>query len=134
MLHLSINPSDGVPIYVQLLQQIKALIATGRLRPHQELPPVRALAQQLLVNPNTIVRVYRELETEGLIYKKRGAGTFVADTVTPYTETECRRILAEHADRLVVDGLNLGYSRAKLLELLEQRYEALSKHREEKET
>ncbi len=125
MLHLTVSQGDGVPIYLQLVQQIKTLIATGRLRPDGELPPVRVLAQQLVLNPNTVVRAYRELEVAGLIYKKRGAGTFVSSQVTPYTDAECRRILAERADALVVEGLNLGYDKDKLVALLRERHEAL---------
>lgn len=125
MLHLTVSQGDGVPIYLQLVRQIKTLIATGRLRPDGELPPVRVLAQQLVLNPNTVVRAYRELEVAGLIYKKRGAGTFVSSQVTPYTDAECRRILAERADALVVEGLNLGYDEDKLVALLRERHEAL---------
>lgn len=125
MLHLTVNQSNGVPIYLQLVQQIKALIATRRLRPHSELPPVRVLAQQLVLNPNTVVRAYRELETAGLVYKKRGAGTFVSSDVTPYTDAECRRILSAHADALVVEGINLGYDIEKLTALLQERYKTL---------
>ncbi len=125
MLHLTISQGDGIPLYLQLVQQIKTLIATGRLKPDGELPPVRVLAQQLVLNPNTVVRAYRELEVAGLIYKKRGAGTFVSSQVTPYTDTECKRILAERADALVVDGVNLGYGEDKLVALLRERYKNL---------
>ena len=100
------------------MQQIKALIATGRLNPDDELPPVRVLAQQLVLNPNTIVRAYRELEVAGLIYKKKGSGTFVSAQVTPYTEQECRRLLSERADTLVVEAMNLGFSEEELIDLL----------------
>lgn len=125
MLHLTIHQGDGVPIYLQLVQQIKTLIATGRLKPDGELPAVRVLAQQLVVNPNTVVRAYRELEVAGLIYKRRGAGTFVSSQVTPFTEAECRRILTERADALLVEGLNLGYSEEKMIALLRERHKAL---------
>lgn len=125
MLHLTISQGDGVPIYLQLVRQIKTLIATGRLKPDGELPPVRVLAQQLVLNPNTVVRAYRELELAGLIYKKRGAGTYVSSEVTPYTDAECRRILAERADALVVEGVNLGYDEDRLVALLRERHKTL---------
>ena len=120
MLHLSLNPSDGLPLYLQLLQQIKYQIATGRLAPDTELPSVRQLAQQLVINPNTVVRAYRELETAGLIYKKRGAGTFVAERGTPYTDEECRRILTGRIEALLVEGRHLGYDAERLVELLRE--------------
>ena len=123
MLHLTISQGDGTPIYVQLVQQIKALIATGRIKPDGELPSVRQLAQQLVLNPNTVVRAYRELEAEGLVFKKRGAGTFVSPDVTPYTDEVCRKILADRIDTLIVEGANLGYDEQHLIELLQQQFQ-----------
>ena len=126
MLHLSINQTDGVPIYRQLTQQITHLIASGRLTPETEMPSVRALAQQLLVNPNTVVRAYRELETAGLLYKKQGAGTYVApQTATPYTEEECRRLLSERAEALLMEGWRLGYDVERIIELVRECNEQL---------
>jgi GntR family transcriptional regulator len=121
MLLLTINQSDGVPLYLQLVNQIKALIATGRLSPDDELPPVRVLAQQLVLNPNTVVRAYRELEMAGLIYKRRGAGTYVSAGATPYTDDECRKLLALRADALLVEARNLGYPIEQIIALLRER-------------
>jgi GntR family transcriptional regulator len=121
MLQITFNPGDGTPLYFHLLRQIKHLIATGRLLPGEELPSVRALAQQLVINPNTVVRAYRELETAGLIYTKRGSGTYVADGRVPYSEEERRRILSERVDALIVEARNLGYSRDELLAFLDER-------------
>lgn len=129
MLHLSVHQGDGVPIYLQLVRQIKALIATGRLKPDQELPPVRVLAQQLVLNPNTVVRAYRELEVAGLIYKRRGAGTFVSSKGTPFTDAECRRMLTERADALIVEGINLGFDESALVELVRERVKELEQKR-----
>ncbi len=123
MLHLTISQGDGLPIYAQLVNQIKVLIATGRLKPDGELPSVRHLAQQLVLNPNTVVRAYRELEAEGLVYKKRGAGTFVSAEVTPYTDEVCRRILGDRLDALVVESVNMGYSEEQLQELLREHWQ-----------
>ena len=129
MLHLTINQNDGVPLYLQLVQQIKRLIAMGFLRPDNELPPVRTLAQQLVLNPNTVVRAYRELEVAGLIYKRRGAGTYVSSGGTPFTDEECRRLLAQRADALVIEGVNLGYDLDRLTELLRERHEDMQRQR-----
>ena len=68
-LHLTLDPASGVPIYLQIIEQVKYQIATRVLRPHDELPSVRALAGQYLINPNTVARAYRGLEHGGLIYK-----------------------------------------------------------------
>jgi GntR family transcriptional regulator len=129
MLLLTINQGDGVPLYLQLVNQIKALIATGRLAPDEELPAVRALAQQLVLNPNTVVRAYRELEMAGLIYKRRGAGTYVSAGATPYTDDECRKLLAQRADALLVEGRNLGYPIEAIIALLRERGATLRRDR-----
>lgn len=120
MLHLSLSQGDGVPLYLQVVQQIKHLIATGRLTPDSELPAVRVLAQQLLLNPNTVVRAYRELEVAGLVYKKRGAGTYVSAAGTPFTEDECKRILSQRVEALLVEGRHLGYDAKRLIELIKE--------------
>jgi GntR family transcriptional regulator len=72
------NPSSGVPIYKQLMEQIKHAIGTGELRAGEQLPGIRKLAEELVINPNTIAKVYRELEHEGVIELRQGAGAFVA--------------------------------------------------------
>ncbi len=125
MLHLSINQGDGTPLYLQLERQLKHLIATARLSAGDELPSVRALAQQLVINPNTVVRAYRELEAAGLIYTKRGSGTYVADRPVPYSDEERRRILSERLDAVVVESRNLGYTADEVVDLLRERDRAL---------
>src|SRR6266853_1055973 len=72
------NPSLGVPIYLQLMEQVKHAIETGALRPGDQLPGIRPLAEELVINPNTVAKVYRELEHEGVIELRHGAGAFVA--------------------------------------------------------
>ena len=72
------NPSSGVPIYLQLMEQVKHSIETGALRPGEQLPGIRPLAEELVINPNTVAKVYRELEHEGVIELRHGAGAFVA--------------------------------------------------------
>jgi len=73
------NPSSGVPIYLQLMEQVKHAIETGALRPGEQLPSIRPLAEELVVNPNTVAKAYRELEHEGVIELRQGAGAFVSD-------------------------------------------------------
>ncbi len=74
------NPSLGVPIYLQLMEQVKHAIETGALRPGDQLPGMRPLAEELVINPNTVAKAYRELEHEGVIELRHGAGAFVAGT------------------------------------------------------
>ena len=75
---VSPNPSSGVPIYLQLMEQVKHAIETGALRPGEQLPGIRPLAEELVINPNTVAKAYRELEHEGVIELRQGAGAFVS--------------------------------------------------------
>jgi DNA-binding transcriptional regulator YhcF (GntR family) len=72
------NSSSGVPIYLQLMEQVKHGIETGALRPGEQLPGIRPLAEELVINPNTVAKAYRELEHEGVIELRQGAGAFVS--------------------------------------------------------
>jgi len=72
------NPSLGVPIYLQLMEQVKHAIETGAVRPGEQLPGIRPLAEELVINPNTVAKAYRELEHEGVIELRHGAGAFIS--------------------------------------------------------
>jgi GntR family transcriptional regulator len=78
MLLLHPSPSSGVPIYLQLMEQVKHAVDTGALRPGEQLPGIRPLAEELVINPNTVAKAYRELEHEGIIELRQGAGAFVS--------------------------------------------------------
>ena len=81
MLLLRVNQSSGIPLYLQLMEQVKHAVETGQLHPGDKLPTIRKLAEDLVMNPNTVVRAYRELEHEGVIELKHGLGAFVAEAV-----------------------------------------------------
>jgi len=72
------NPSSGIPIYLQLMQQVKHAVETGALKPGDQLPGIRPLAEELVINSNTIAKVYRELEHEGVVELRQGSGAFVS--------------------------------------------------------
>ncbi len=72
------NPSTGVPIYLQLMEQVQHAIETGAVRPGEQLPGIRPLAEELVINPNTVAKAYRELQHEGVIELRHGAGAFVS--------------------------------------------------------
>lgn len=87
------NPSSGVPIYLQLMEQIKHAVETGALRLGEQLPGIRRLAEDLLINPNTIAKVYRELEHEGVIELRQGAGAFVCEQKEAAVRTRILRAI-----------------------------------------
>ena len=127
-IHISTN--DGVPIYLQVVNQIKFLIASGRLTSGEELPPIRVLAAQLLINPNTVARAYRELETAGIVEKRRTAGTYVSEQGSPLARRERVKILAERIDALLAEASHLGVSVEDIMKLVQQRYDVIQSTRE----
>jgi GntR family transcriptional regulator len=82
------NPASGVPIYLQLMGQVKHAIETGALRPGEQLPGIRPLSEELVINPNTVAKAYRELEHEGVIELRQGAGAFVSANAGARRQTE----------------------------------------------
>jgi GntR family transcriptional regulator len=82
-----LNLSSGIPTYVQLVQQVRQAIRLGLLQPGDQLPTVKTVVTQLAINPNTVLKAYRELETEGLVGGRRGQGTFVSEQLPPVLST-----------------------------------------------
>lgn len=124
-MQIHINPGDSKPIYLQIVDQVKYLVASRRLLPDAELPPVRVLAQRLLINPNTVARAYRELEQAGFVYKRPGAGTYVSDAGSPLAHREQRRLMTVRADALAVEARYMGFPLEEVIELVRERYERL---------
>lgn len=124
-MQLRLSIGDGVPIYLQIVQQVKHLVASGRVTMGDELPPIRVLAHQLLVNPNTVARAYMELEREGLVQKRHGSGTYISDAGSPLARKERLKILSERIDALLAEARNLRIESPELLRLVKERSENL---------
>jgi GntR family transcriptional regulator len=103
------NPSSGVPIYLQLMEQVKHAVETGAVRPGEQLPGIRPLAEELVINPNTVAKAYRELEHEGVIELRHGAGAFVSANASPKKLTDKLRaaqdIVSSAVERLHARGV-----------------------------
>lgn len=125
-MQLHITPNDGVPIYRQIVSQVKHLVAAGRLAPGEELPPIRVLAGELLINPNTVARAYLELEKAGVVVKRHGSGTYVSEEGSPLARRERLKILTSRADALLTEARHLGIALEEVIKLLNQRHETLS--------
>jgi GntR family transcriptional regulator len=124
-MHLRISNLDGAPIYQQIVAQVKYLVAAGRLKAGDEVPPIRALAEQLRINPNTVARAYLELEREGIFAMRQGFGTTVAQVKTVLPRKEKIRILAEPADILLTYARQLDIGMDDVVALLRDRDAAM---------
>jgi len=120
-MQIRISDSDGVPIYRQIVSQVKFLVAAGRLIAGDRLPPVRTLAEQLVVNPNTVARAYRELESAGVITARQGSGVFVSNNGSPLALREKRKVLQERIDMLLAEADSLDVDVATVIKLLRER-------------
>ena len=112
---------SGVPVYLQLVQQAKSAIATGTLREGDQLPSVRAMAEQLKVNRNTVSRAWAELESEGVLENRQGSGCFVTGTVTPLRRAVRTERLAQALDQVIVQAHHLQVEDQRLRALLDDR-------------
>jgi GntR family transcriptional regulator len=120
-MQLRVSTGDGVPIYLQIANQVKYLVASGRLAAGDEVTPIRVLAHQLLVNPNTVARAYLELEREGVVQKRHGSGTYISDTGSPLARKERQRIISERVDALLAEARHLEVEPQELLRLIKER-------------
>ena len=102
-----LNHSSGIPVYLQLMQQIRHGVETGALRAGERLPTIRSLAEELVVNPNTVVRAYRELQHEGIVELRQGSGAYVGRVVVERRQimTKAGKLIGSAIGRLLVLGL-----------------------------
>jgi GntR family transcriptional regulator len=121
-----VNPSSGVPIYVQIESQVKNAVAAGALKAGQPLPSVRRLAADLGINPNTVARAYQELERDGMITTVPGGGTFVAEQVPRFLKSEKLRRLQPYARQIAVEGAQLLLSDDEILKIVQEELEKLA--------
>ena len=124
-MQIRISLSDGVPIYLQIVNQVKYLVASGRMEAGEELPPIRALAEQLTVNPNTVARAYRELEMAGIVTKRRTSGTYVSDAGSPLARRQRLKILSERIDGLLAEARQMDVDTDELIDLIHERDQAM---------
>ena len=119
-MQIRVSTKDGIPIYLQIINQIKYMVASGRLAPGEKLPPVRKLAEQLLINPNTVARAYRELEAANVLNTRQGSGVFVAEGVSPLARRGQNKILRERIDLLLAEAKQMNVTTEAVVELIKQ--------------
>ena len=116
---VNLDPQDGRPLYLQIMDEVRRAVVVGTLRAEDPLPSVRELAAELVVNPRTVSQAYQELEREGVIYVRRGQGTFVSPTVKRGAG-ERRTLLAAVAKRALLDARRNGLSAEELVTMIQK--------------
>ena len=119
----SLDTKSGVPYYRQIIEQVKYGISRGKLQPGDRLPTVRQLAVDLSVNPNTVIRAYREMEIEGVLETHQGSGTFIGNRKPEIDELERQRMLDQILTELLARATSYGFTLEEMLEGLRQRKE-----------
>ena len=126
---LQINFKSGMPIYLQIVDQVKALAASGALRAGEALPSIRPLAEELRVNRNTVAKAYTELESLGVIETLPGRGCFLKENQSALRMEVRRQLLIEDVDQAIVQAHHLQVPRDEFLKLIQERLEALDDRR-----
>src|SRR6185436_1711822 len=120
-MEFQVDPSTRLPIYRQLMDQVRLAVARGRLKPGSRLPSVRELSRELVINPNTVARVYTELEREGVLNTRPGLGVFVAQPRNELTKRARKDRLTALVDQLLTEAVHLGISAEEALALVSER-------------
>lgn len=122
-MNFKIDPSSGLPIYLQLIDQIKYHISVGTLKAEDQLPSVRKLSTELRINPNTIAKAFNIMETDGIVYTRRGEGTFISSQAEVSSNKDRLEVLKNLVDQVVETALTLKVPREELQKLIETGYE-----------
>ncbi len=128
MLHFQIDPHSGIPVYRQMMDQVKYYVASSSLKSGDQLPSIRELAQALAINPTTVVKAYTELQHEGVIEIRHGKGAFVAAGATGLSERGREKALRRLARQLAVEAVQMGCSVDVALRLLNEEFKEISGH------
>jgi GntR family transcriptional regulator len=120
---LYLNPQSGLPIYRQMLQQLRERISSGQLAADTQLPSVRDLSTELHINPLTVSKVYQMLEREGLVEFRRGQGTFITAGRKPVSAAEQQKLIQPAIDQVVSEAVHLGIDESTLQRLIRQTYD-----------
>lgn len=118
---IRLETASGRPLYQQIVDQVKQMVATGILRTGDKLPTVRELSAQLVLNPNTVAHAFQQLEREKVIETRRGLGSFVAEAASPLSHDERVQIVAAHVDRALVEAYHVEIGEEELRSIFEER-------------
>jgi GntR family transcriptional regulator len=130
---LRVNFKSGMPVYLQVVDQIKAAAAAGALRSGEPLPSIRPLAEELRVNRNTIAKAYTELESQGVIETIPGKGCFILPNHTPLKKEVRRKLLVEEIDQAIVQAYHLQVPPVEFVELVHERLQVMEERQRARE-
>jgi GntR family transcriptional regulator len=122
---IRLNEASGQPLYLQIVEQVKHMVAAGTLRADDRLPTVRELATELIVNPNTIAHAYQQLERESVIETRRGLGSFICKSSSSLSSEAKLKLVSEILDRALVEAHHLGLETDEVKDLLNKRIAAM---------
>lgn len=130
-MYIKIDHQSAAPIYRQIVDRVKYYVAAGKLAPGDKLPSVRALSQDLQVNPTTVVKAYDALEAEGVIYGRQGQGVFVSDGASKLMKQEKVRAITERCRDIWVEAIHLGLDEAETRAIFEAELAKIARSRRE---
>ncbi len=129
-MRIQLNFKSGKPVYLQVVDQVRAAAASGAVREGEPLPAIRPLAEALRVNRNTVAKAYAELESQGVIESIAGKGCFVRGTNSPFNKEVRRDLLTQDIDQAVVQAHHLQVGKAEFLRIADQRFDLLQHQRD----
>lgn len=119
-LAFTLDATNGIPFYKQIIHQIEMAVADGRLHTGDQLPTVRSLAVELKINPNTVARAYNELEIRGIVTTQQGSGTYIGDKRIRMLDIERERMLAELTRSVITHAASYGFTLREIIDYLEE--------------
>ncbi len=120
---IQVDVRSRVPIYEQIVNSFKEMTVSGVLLPDEKIPSVRELAKEMTINPNTIQKAYQELERQGIIYMKRGQGTFINPNIKAKNREEKMEQLKEEIKKIIVESMYLGITKDEFIDIISTSYE-----------
>ncbi|PYZ94065.1 GntR family transcriptional regulator [Salipaludibacillus keqinensis] len=130
-MYFQIDPKKNIPLYEQVIHQVKEMCAKGILKPNEKLPSVRELSSQMVINPNTVSKAYQELERQGVIVTLRGKGTFISEALTQSFDPKKVESLKHSFNQVIIDSYYAGLSKNELLQWLNDAYDDMGGHSDE---
>ncbi|SES66942.1 GntR family transcriptional regulator [Salinibacillus kushneri] len=130
MLHLLLDPRSNTPLYEQIIQQVREHIAQGILKPGEKIPSIRSLSKELMINPNTVSKAYKELEKLGIFETYQGYGTYINNRLDQMIGNQEKHHVKEKVKKVVIDSIYAGIQLHEITKWVEEYYKEMGGHRD----